>query len=139
MCTRNTTNCIVVWRAYRDDEKTVRVKEYLFHDNTSCRRYCVLFGGRNPIIMNVTEHDQDFFHRVLHAECGVQLYNLYVSEKIDPVPIGSHIPHSRKYECLTELCVTFNILFDEANIVEALNQSRSRRVKYALLKHDACA
>lgn len=141
---KNTTNCVVVWRAYVENDdtndtnnKTVRVKEYLFRDDVSCRRYCVLVGRKYPIITDVTEHPPKFFDSVINAECGFKLYNVYISEEIDPVPIGEHVPYTKKYEYLRELCVSFNILFEEESIVEALNKSRKCRSKYALLNYDA--
>ena len=124
---RNITDCMVVLRSYYVpcDGKAranaeARIKEFIFRDAASCRRYCVCFERKGPRISNVTEHGLDFFDSIARAGGGKNLYMAYRSEGIDPAPLLKDLSDDAKYSNLKEFCVIYNITYNEHSLINAM-------------------
>lgn len=123
---KNNTDCIAVIRTFyspvdnNKDDELVYTKEFIFRDCINCRRYCIDFdvNKKRSYISNITEHETGFFDRISEASSGKTLFNTYVSEGIDPVPVKS-IQYNQKYEYLHEFCVIYNGVYDEYSLIKS--------------------
>ena len=130
----NYTNCIIVVRNYyyeteRDLYELVRIKEYIFRNTKTTRRYSLFFDQKKRVVYDMTEHHWTFFDKVVKASSGWGLFNLYLQEKIDPVPVSELLAdptNSVKYNNLEEFYVIYNCMYNEASFAKMKkNKKRS--------------